>query len=234
MRASSRRLLLSERGGSRGRASGAPIRNGEGSSKHYREQASGTLFRPHPGPLPRERENGLPRRAGFRAGGAGAPRGGYSVPRHERAFTMVEIAICLAIIGFALVAIIGILPAGLQVQKENREDTLIGQDGEYFMEAIRSGAMGLDDLVNHVESIAAAGQINTLNNGFNNGHDIIGLLTSPWNYPSNAVAIVRPIAGAAAETAAIARELAFKYQLTVQQLTNSAPELHPNVNFQVC
>ena len=37
---------------------------------------------------------------------------------------MVEIAICLAVIAFALVAIIGILPAGLQVQKENREDTL--------------------------------------------------------------------------------------------------------------
>src|SRR5258708_29794022 len=27
----------------------------------------------------------------LRAGGAAAPRGGYSVPRHERAFTMVEI-----------------------------------------------------------------------------------------------------------------------------------------------
>jgi type II secretory pathway pseudopilin PulG len=187
----------------------------------------------HPGPLPWERENGLPRGAGFRAGGAGAPHGGYSAPRHERAFTMVEIAICLAIIGFALVAIIGILPAGLQVQKENREDTLIGQDGEYFMEAIRSGAMGLDDLLNHVESIAAAGQINTLNSGFNNGHDIIGLLTPPWN-TTNAVAIVRAIAGAAAQTEP-SSGLAFRYQLTVQQLnySNSVPELDPTVNLPV-
>ena len=38
-------------------------------------------------------------------------------------FTMVEVAISLAIIGFALVAVIGILPAGLNVQKENREET---------------------------------------------------------------------------------------------------------------
>src|SRR6476660_3300331 len=52
-------------------------------------------------------------------------------------FTMVEIAIAVAVIAFALVAIIGILPAGLQVQKENREDTLMAQDGTYFMEAIR-------------------------------------------------------------------------------------------------
>ena len=38
---------------------------------------------------------------------------------------MIEIALCLAIIGFALVAIIGILPAGMQVQKDNREDTIV-------------------------------------------------------------------------------------------------------------
>src|SRR5947207_7764407 len=38
------------------------------------------------------------------------------------AFTMIEIAISLAVIGFALVAIIGILPTGMNVQKENREE----------------------------------------------------------------------------------------------------------------
>jgi len=177
----------------------------------------------HPGPLPRERENGL-------------PHGGYSAPRHERAFTMVEIAICLAIIGFALVAIIGILPAGLQVQKENREDTLIVQDGEYFMEAIRSGAMGLDNLVGTVETISVNGtNYQTLyqNNPYyiGTGHDVIGLLSFPWNYPLNATAIVRPIAGAAAETGQ-SSDLAFRYQLTVQQLnySNSLPELDPNFN----
>jgi type II secretory pathway pseudopilin PulG len=68
-------------------------------------------------------------------------------------FTMVEIALCLAIIGFALVAIIGVLPAGLNVQRENREETIIVHDANYLIEAIRSGARGLDDLTNYVEAI---------------------------------------------------------------------------------
>ncbi len=66
---------------------------------------------------------------------------------------MVEIAICLAIIGIALVAIIGVLPAGLNVQKDNREETLIDQDATVFIENIRNGARGLDDLTNYVMAI---------------------------------------------------------------------------------
>jgi type II secretory pathway pseudopilin PulG len=79
-----------------------------------------------------------------------------SLPRRLRlqtAFTLVEIALCIAIIGFALVAIIGVLPAGLNVQKENREETIIVHDANYFIDAIRSGARGLDDLTNYVETI---------------------------------------------------------------------------------
>jgi len=56
------------------------------------------------------------------------------------AFTMVEIALCLAIIGFALVALIGILPAALNVQKENRQDTTINNDAAVWLDALRSGA----------------------------------------------------------------------------------------------
>ena len=59
----------------------------------------------------------------------------------ERAFTMVEIAIAIGVIGFALVAIIGILPIGMNSQKDNREDTVISQDAPYFLEAIRNGAV---------------------------------------------------------------------------------------------
>ncbi len=59
----------------------------------------------------------------------------------ELAFTMIEIALAIGVIGFALVAIIGILPAGLNVQKDNREDTLISQDAPYFLDAIRNGAV---------------------------------------------------------------------------------------------
>ncbi len=69
------------------------------------------------------------------------------------AFTMVEIAICLAIIGFALVAIIGILPIGMSVQKDNREETIINFDAKYLMDAIRSGALGQDELTNYIVSI---------------------------------------------------------------------------------
>jgi len=66
---------------------------------------------------------------------------------------MVEIAISLAIIGFAMVAIIGVLPIGMTVQKDNREETIINQDATVFMNAIRNGARGLDDLTNYVTYI---------------------------------------------------------------------------------
>jgi type II secretory pathway pseudopilin PulG len=74
-------------------------------------------------------------------------------PSRRGGFTMVEIAIALAVIGFALVAIIGVLPSGLEVQKDNREETIINQDAVYFMDAIRSGARGADDLTNYVYEI---------------------------------------------------------------------------------
>jgi type II secretory pathway pseudopilin PulG len=63
---------------------------------------------------------------------------------------MVEIAICLAIIAFALVAIIGVLPIGMNAQKENREETLINFDAHYLMDAIRSGSQGADTLTNYI------------------------------------------------------------------------------------
>jgi type II secretory pathway pseudopilin PulG len=68
----------------------------------------------------------------------------------SRAFTMVEIALALAVIGFALVAIIGVLPIGLSVQKDNREETLVNFDANYLMNAIRTGAQGQDDLTNYI------------------------------------------------------------------------------------
>ena len=71
----------------------------------------------------------------------------------QSGFTMVEIAISLGVIGFALVAIIGILPAGMKVQKENREETIINQDAKMLLDAIKSGARGLDDLTNYVVAI---------------------------------------------------------------------------------
>lgn len=116
----------------------------------------------------------------------------------ERAFTMVEIAICLAIIGVALVAIIGDLPIGMNVQKDNREQTVINQDATIFIEAIRSGSRGADDLTNYVYAItnyqtpyAAGIQGLTVSYGWStasatlaNGAQIVGLLSTP-KYQAN-------------------------------------------------
>jgi type II secretory pathway pseudopilin PulG len=68
-------------------------------------------------------------------------------------FTMMEIAISLAVIGIALVAIIGVLPIGMGVQQTNRQETIIGQDATVFMDAVRNGALGYDDLTNYVYAI---------------------------------------------------------------------------------
>jgi type II secretory pathway pseudopilin PulG len=125
----------------------------------------------------------------------------FPVSRSPQAFTMVEIAISLAIIGFALVAIIGVLPIGMNVQKDNREETIVNQDATVFMNAIRSGARGLDDLTNYVTYItkdvwqslpAGAKPTHVRSDWFNyvssslgsqfaltNGYRIVGLLSTP-------------------------------------------------------
>jgi type II secretory pathway pseudopilin PulG len=123
------------------------------------------------------------------------------------AFTMVEVAISLAIIGIALVAIIGVLPLGMNVQRDNREATVINQDATVFIEAIRGGARGLDDLTNYVYAITnhwvkfvaggGLGATSSGNDGFSlqgsqitkisnppffpitNGLRIVGLLSTP-------------------------------------------------------
>jgi type II secretory pathway pseudopilin PulG len=69
------------------------------------------------------------------------------------AFTMIEIALCLAIIGFALVSILLVLPSGMNTQRETREETIISQDASMLLEAIRNGSRGLDDLTNNVYAI---------------------------------------------------------------------------------
>src|ERR1043165_4656587 len=81
------------------------------------------------------------------------------------AFTMIEIAISLAVIGFALVAIIGILPQGMTVQKQNRQETIINQDAHMFLEAIRNGGRGFDDLTKYVPVISNFWTIYNQNGG---------------------------------------------------------------------
>jgi prepilin-type N-terminal cleavage/methylation domain-containing protein len=71
----------------------------------------------------------------------------------QRGFTMIEIALCLAIIGFALVSILLVLPSGMNTQRDTRQETIIDQDASELLEAIRGGARGYDDLTNYVYAI---------------------------------------------------------------------------------
>jgi len=123
-----------------------------------------------------------------------------------QAFTMIEIAISLAIIGFALVAIVGILPIGMNAQRDNRHETIINQDASVLMDAMRNGERGLDDLTNYVIGITnysldfnpGPGALSvwgyspqgaTLNGNsrplltLTNGYSIIGLLSTPKIVP---------------------------------------------------
>jgi type II secretory pathway pseudopilin PulG len=156
-----------------------------------------------------------------------ASRSGGS--KTDRGFTMVEIAIALGVIAFALVAIIGILPFGLQVQQENREKTVIKQDAVYFMNAIRTGAREEDDLPAFVESIDVGG---TVVSNFPSGYEIIGLLSRTNYLGANepVSALVRAISGSAAGRSVQSGDLAFRYRMNVmiEPLPNPNPN-HPNL-----
>jgi hypothetical protein len=137
---------------------------------------------------------------------------------------MIEIAICIAVIGFALVAVIGVLPRGMLTQRDNRADTIIGQEGMYWMEAIRTGAKGLDELMGFVDHITVvytdlvAWPTNyTPGNGIFSGYDVIGLLSTPLGIRTNVptTAVVIAISGSAVDKAQATRDLAFKYSLEV-------------------
>lgn len=153
--------------------------------------------------------------------------------RAQAAFTMVEIAICIAVVAFAMVAIIGVLPTGFQVQRENREDTLIGQEGMLWLEAVRSGAMGMDYLTNHVEFIERTERLGTATKtlrlgypgGFSRGWEIVSLLTQPkyvedgngnWTVTKTR-ALVRAVTGSAASMTP-ANDFAFAYLLEVEAM----------------
>ena len=166
------------------------------------------------------------------------------LPCPVAAFTMIEVAIALGIIAFALVAIIGVLPSGMTVQRENREDTIINQDASYLLEAIRSGSKGLDDLTNYVESITVTRGTqlyrytnNVVNPGglqpLVNGLQIVSLLSTPKleRLPNNSyrfnkvTARVRAMSGGALDKGKGMSDFAFRYQLTaeVMPLTNVPP-----------
>lgn len=151
-------------------------------------------------------------------------------------FTMVEIAIALGVIGFALVAIIGILPAGLEVQRDNRSETIINQDATLWLTAISSGAMEMESLPHYVENIsliernpvdnsivssnrwALQGSGNPATSFYQTGADIIGLITWAAGAPDREVRVqATAFSGSAAEKELDPkkRELAFSYLMRV-------------------
>jgi type II secretory pathway pseudopilin PulG len=172
------------------------------------------------------------------------PAARRKVPSGQAGFTMVEIALCLGVIAIALVAIIGVMPTGLQVQRDNREDTILNQDGRFFLEAIRSGARGSDHLTNYVLSITVSNSLgdrlihtNSMRssvpagytNSLVNGRAIIGYLTTNRYVVQNnrlitnyVTALVRSMSGTAegrSERWRIEGEplpLAFNYLMSVE------------------
>jgi type II secretory pathway pseudopilin PulG len=157
--------------------------------------------------------------------------------RGIRAFTMVEVALSLAVVAFALVAIIGILPTGMTVQKDNREDTLMNQEIRFWMEAIKNGARGLNDLTNYVEEIRVQPTNNTPASPYPavfvdntkaqrlTATEIITLLSVPkfefigtTRYTNRTTARVRAITGPATEQSPATNTIqsTFRYQLQTE------------------
>ena len=145
---------------------------------------------------------------------------------------MVEIAIALGVIGFALVAIVGVLPTGLKAQRDNREETIINQDASYFIEAIRSGAHGafypsnsiyLDRIrieSNGVEIVNIASK--DFDSLPNISRNLMGLLSTPTlitHARTNWVvteAHLRALSGAVIEKGPANENIAFRYRMRSQ------------------
>ncbi len=169
---------------------------------------------------------------------------------NQRAFTMLEIAISIAVVAFALVAIIGVLPTGLRSQQETREQTIVNQDGPYFLEMIRNGAHGFDHLTNFVEWIQISNRIGSVvytNPNFplslppgkigdrvgsiDSGEIILLALSTPKyigngkNVATNTVsAYVHSLSGAAVEKGRASRDLGFGYLLTSEVIPFASDE----------
>ena len=72
--------------------------------------------------------------------------------RYFRAFTMPEVALAVGVVAFGLVAVFSVLPFGIKAQRDNRDDTVIRYEGEYWAEALLGEGLDLADL-NRVEMV---------------------------------------------------------------------------------
>lgn len=121
----------------------------------------------------------------------------------ESGFTMAEIAIALGVIAIALIAILGVLPSGLQVQRDNREETIINQDARLLLQALKSGGRdGVSDLASFFQLIDGSAPppgFDTL--------QAIQLLSDPSRSHTN---IISAISGGIASRGS---DVGFRYQL---------------------
>ncbi len=155
--------------------------------------------------------------------------------RRTRAFTMVEVALSLAIVAFAMVAIIGVMPMGLNVQKENREDTIVSQDAAVILEAIRGGdsssnLTALSTAFIQMQGLASA--LPTLVPGATtNALNIVQRLSIPrWDTtsaPGLVQAHFRAMSGNLADTATAGSQMAFSYVLTSEVANFTASPTMP-------
>jgi type II secretory pathway pseudopilin PulG len=134
--------------------------------------------------------------------------------RRLEAFTMVEIAIALGVIAFALVAIIGVLPMGMQAQKDNREDTIVNQDARVLLDAIHSGGRSIASL-DLGSYVVATGGVAVAK--FSN-EELIRFLTEPVSpgEPYRRI-VLNSMSGAIVNRGS---DLGFRYEVLVQ-VTNS-------------
>jgi prepilin-type N-terminal cleavage/methylation domain-containing protein len=85
--------------------------------------------------------------------------------RVKGGFTLSEVLLAVAIIAFGLVAVFSVLPFGLKAQKDNREETIIRYEAEYWLAALQSGGVPLEsmDRVETVELTDASGEVYRIN-----------------------------------------------------------------------
>jgi type II secretory pathway pseudopilin PulG len=166
------------------------------------------------------------------------------VLRSAGGFTMVEVALSIGIVAFAMVAILGVLPMGMEVKKTNREETIINEEGRYWLEAIRSGSKRLHNITNQVELIIVSnhlGQVRQWGAGFLSQQDIVGLLSTPkYTLGNNGQvltnfvgAVIRPANGPAYERDPD-NELVMRYFLSASLVPYAAyPTNSVQTNFNV-
>jgi len=135
-----------------------------------------------------------------------APSLAASRVRRDGAFTLVEIAIALAVMAFAILAVIGILQIGFRVQADTRNENNINLDGNYLLEAIRYGAEGTNDLADFVEELNGQPMPPDYTS-----HEVVGLLSIPGTNH----AILRSITGPAVQRRADIPALRYDVTVTI-------------------